>query len=52
MNGRGRLGGNKAGAGPNGKCICPQCGKEVEHRRGEPCYRMRCPKCGHTMLRK
>ena len=52
MNGRGRLGGNKAGAGPSGKCICPNCGYTVGHGRGSPCYNRKCPKCGTALTRE
>ncbi|MFW5998813.1 MAG: hypothetical protein ACOC4G_12875 [Bacillota bacterium] len=50
--GRGRRQGNKAGAGPSGKCICPECGTEVSHERGMPCYKRECPECGTYMRRK
>lgn len=49
--GMGRMGGNRPGAGPSGYCACPSCGAKVEHQRGVPCYQMRCPKCGATMIR-
>ena len=50
--GRGRFGGNKAGAGPGGVCVCPECGKRIPHETGVPCYRVRCPECGTKMLRE
>jgi predicted amidophosphoribosyltransferase len=46
----GRMGGALA-AGPGGKCVCPECGAEVEHDTGEPCYDKVCPKCGAKMTR-
>lgn len=49
--GKGRNQGNQAGAGPAGKCICPECGKEVDHKKGVPCYEMECSVCG-TKLRR
>ena len=49
--GRGRLGGTKPGAGPGGKCKCPECGATAVHRVGEPCYNRKCPKCGAKMIR-
>jgi hypothetical protein len=49
--GPGRMGGPKA-AGPDGKCVCPNCGHKVAHLAGEPCYEMDCPKCGTTMTRE
>ena len=50
--GRGRNKGNQAGSGPEGACICPQCGEEVPHQRGKPCYETECPQCGAQMRRK
>ena len=47
--GRGRKGG--FGAGPGGKCRCPNCGKKVDHQRGQPCYEQTCPDCGTKMTR-
>ena len=32
--------------------VCPECGKEVPHQRGTPCYEMECPECGASMRRK
>lgn len=48
--GRGRQPGGK-GLGPGGKCVCPNCGYEADHQRGQPCYEMECPKCGTKMTR-
>ncbi|MBL7184367.1 MAG: hypothetical protein ISS50_07960 [Anaerolineae bacterium] len=50
--GRGRMGGTKAGAGPDGYCICPNCGHKAPHQVGVPCYQMSCPKCGTNMVRE
>jgi hypothetical protein len=50
-NGSGRMGGPFA-AGPNGKCICPECGYKIEHVTGKPCNRQKCPKCGTQMRRE
>jgi hypothetical protein len=47
----GRMGGPKA-AGPGGYCICPTCGHKVEHVASQPCYVMKCPKCGSRMTRE
>jgi len=33
-------------------CLCPDCGKEVEHTKGVPCSDHRCPDCGQQMIRK
>ncbi len=48
--GRGRMGGPLA-AGPEGKCICPKCGYEQPHVRGQPCTQTKCPKCDAMMTR-
>ncbi len=50
--GRGRMGGNRPGAGAGGTCICPNCSAEIPHRVGVPCYSLKCPKCGASMMRK
>jgi len=48
--GRGR---NKGGAyGPGGYCVCAQCGERVYHDRGVKCTELKCPQCGHTMVRE
>jgi NAD-dependent SIR2 family protein deacetylase len=38
--------------GADGRCICPKCETETEHRAGIPCQEERCPKCGAKMLRE
>jgi len=48
--GRGRMGGPFA-AGPEGSCICPNCGHKITHSAGVPCYTLRCEKCGNPMVR-
>jgi hypothetical protein len=50
--GRGSMGGNRAGAGPGGDCVCPQCGATAPHQAGVPCFQVRCPKCGQQMMRQ
>jgi len=51
--GRGaRMRGTSAGAGPGGKCVCPQCGEKVSHQLGTPCYNVKCPRCGSAMIRE
>lgn len=50
--GMGRMGGSRAGAGPGGKCICPNCRTTVAHQRRTPCFEMACPNCGTKMVRK
>ena len=48
--GRGRMGGFAMGIG--GNCVCPSCGKTVEHQRGTPCNQRKCPGCGAMMTRQ
>jgi hypothetical protein len=48
----GRMSGNRAGAGPEGSCVCPDCGEKVPHKRGVPCMHINCPKCGTKMVRE
>jgi len=48
--GRGR---NKGGAfGPGGYCVCAKCGNKIPHQRGIKCATLKCPECGHTMIRE
>jgi len=51
MIGRGRFAGTKAGAGPGGYCVCPNCGYKTRHAVGIPCYSYTCPKCGIKLVR-
>ena len=48
--GRGRMGGPIA-AGPEGSCVCPNCGAKTPHMLGQPCNQTGCPKCGMKMTR-
>src|SRR6056297_241821 len=51
--GRGGSGqGPGAGSGPGGYCVCPDCGHREPHRRGQPCFEIRCPQCNTTMVRE
>ena len=50
--GRGRMGGTKPGAGPGGKCVCPNCGTTANHQVGTPCVQLNCPQCGSSMIRQ
>ncbi len=44
---------NKGGAfGPGGYCICTKCGTKVPHQSGVKCATLKCPDCGHTMIRE
>lgn len=48
--GRGK---NKGGAfGVGGFCICAKCGEKVKHQQGIKCTTIKCPSCGHTMVRE
>ena len=48
--GKGR---NKGGGfGIGGFCICSKCGEKAPHRRGIKCTTVKCPNCGHTMIRE
>jgi hypothetical protein len=49
--GMGRMGGNQPGAGMIGNCICPSCKTVAPHKRGVPCYSIKCPNCGSSMIR-
>lgn len=48
--GKGRMGG-PLNAGPQGYCLCPNCGNKVVHQRATPCNAIKCPECGATMTR-
>ena len=49
----GGQGRNRGGAfGPGGYCVCAKCGEKVPHERGVKCTNLKCPKCGHTMIRE
>jgi predicted RNA-binding Zn-ribbon protein involved in translation (DUF1610 family) len=54
--GLGRGGGhgrNKGGGfGPGGFCVCAKCGEKIKHQQGVKCTDVKCPKCGHTMVRE
>ena len=50
---QGGLGRNKGGAyGPVGYCICAKCKTKVAHQQGIKCTTIKCPNCGHTMIRE
>lgn len=44
--------GCRHGLGPDGACVCPECGARVPHRRGVRCEDERCPQCSARMLRE
>ena len=43
---------DRRGLGPGGTCVCPECGKRLEHETGKHCNEIECPDCGHKMVRK
>lgn len=45
-------GGGPLAAGPDGSCVCPQCGRKEPHQRGVPCFERKCPNCGVAMVRQ
>ncbi len=49
---RGRKVGSREGAGPEGECVCFKCGMTLPHEAGIPCYFVKCPQCGSSMVRK
>lgn len=48
---RGRMDGPEA-AGPNGECVCTDCGHKIPHKTGKPCSDIKCPECGSQMTRE
>ncbi|MBC7186730.1 MAG: NifB/NifX family molybdenum-iron cluster-binding protein [Calditrichaeota bacterium] len=38
--------------GPEGFCVCPQCGHREPHERGVPCRQRVCPQCGTPLVRE
>jgi len=48
--GRGK---NKGGAySVGGYCVCAKCGTKIQHQQGVKCTTLKCPDCGHTMIRE
>jgi hypothetical protein len=48
-----RQGRNKGGAfGPGGYCVCAKCGEKTLHQQGVKCTSIKCPQCGHPMIRE
>lgn len=43
---------NGGGFGIGGYCICMKCGGKVPHQRGVKCTTVKCPECGHIMVRE
>jgi cation diffusion facilitator family transporter len=40
------------GKGPEGYCICSECGYKTKHKRGVPCSTIKCPKCKINLTRE
>jgi cation diffusion facilitator family transporter len=40
------------GQGPDGECVCPECGYTVPHQKGIPCSSLKCPNCNVSLVRK
>ena len=48
--GRGK---NKGGGfGTGGFCVCAKCSEKVPHQQGTKCTELKCPTCGHTLIRQ
>lgn len=47
--GRGRNSGG--GFGTGGFCVCAKCGEKKAHQQGAKCTDIKCPACGHVMVR-
>jgi len=50
--GRGGRQGGPLAAGPEGMCVCAQCGYTEPHAAGTPCTSKKCPTCGIALTRK
>ncbi len=48
--GQGRNNGGSFGVG--GYCVCAKCGEKIRHKQGIKCTNLKCPACGHTMVRE
>ena len=49
----GGQGRNKGGCfGTGGFCMCVKCGEKIPHRTGVKCTTLKCPECGHTLIRE
>jgi len=50
--GRGRSKNHGGGFGVDGLCVCAKCGNKLRHKQGVKCTTIKCPSCGHTMIRE
>ena len=48
--GHGKNGGG--GYGTGGYCVCVKCGYKEPHKQGIKCTSIKCPECGHTLIRE
>lgn len=48
--GKGKNNGGAMGLG--GYCVCTKCFHKEPHQRGVKCTSIKCPECGHTMIRE
>ena len=48
--GHGKNNGGSFGIG--GYCVCAKCGEKIPHQRAIKCTTVKCPNCGHTMVRE
>ncbi len=39
------------GKGPEGYCECSKCGYKIKHKRGTPCFELKCPNCNINLKR-
>lgn len=39
-------------AGGTSTCVCPECGHEESHERGDPCNSKKCPTCDVALTGK
>ena len=51
-NGGGRSKNHGGGYGNGGYCVCAKCGEKIPHQQGVKCTTIKCPSCGHTMIRE
>lgn len=42
--------GSRQGIGGAKYCKCLECGYKMEHDRNIPCQKIKCPKCGSSMI--
>ena len=50
--GGGRNRNNGGSFGTGGYCVCSKCGEKVAHETGIKCTTVKCPECGHSMVRE